>query len=466
MKKYIVGIILTAALTAPVRGVGAVQTAEAEGAAQTAEAVKADDAVQIAKAMEADGAAQAAEAMEAGDAAQTIEAMEADGVVQTAETVQRNDTSSSPSEMRDFIKEHHPSPFTKMTEEEFDAQIDELVRSWNDCGETERYYAMRRLVAALGDEHTMLLPPENITQPELPFFVMIYDGHWMIVQAQKEYGELVGKELTAVNGTAVSQIREKLLPLISSETQQWADVQCSQEIRYLRNLKYTGIADSLAFVEITAKDIASGEEVTTEVEASDSGYDYQNSSFYPMAQTLAQSGYYYATLLDDGSAFLQYNVCQENPRMTMREFAQKLEQQLLADAPEKVIIDLRHNSGGNSEVIRPLLKTLEKFREAGSRLYCLTGPQTFSSGVMNALDLQEIGAQLVGEPTGGVLAFGELVQKKLPDGSTLYCSTKDFSSAYGLSEQLQPEIEIVQTAEDFLAGKDTAVDYICDGIVP
>lgn len=429
MRNLWISIVLAAALAAPVQAEDAGQAAEASGA-------------------------QITDSAESAIGAQITDSAE------TADEQAAGDTSQTPAALSDFIKRHHPSPFTVMTEEAFDAQIDELAQNWNVMEETERYYALRKLVAALGDEHTSLLPPEDIAQSELPFFVMIYDGHWMIVQAQQEYEALVGKELTAINDMEISQIREMLLPLISCETQQWADVQCSLEFRYLQNLNYIGVADDPASVDITAKDVVSSEEITVEAKALTEGYDYQNAAFYPMAQTLAQSGYYYANLLEDGSVFIQYNVCAENPQMPMKEFAQELERQLLADAPEKMIVDLRHNSGGDSEVIRPLLETLQKFQEEGSELYCLIGAQTFSSGVMNALDMQQLGAQLIGEPAGGMLHFGELVQETLPDGSILVCSTKDFSSAYALSGQLQPDTEMVQTAEDFLAGKDTAIAYI------
>lgn len=373
---------------------------------------------------------------------------------------QAEDAELPPAAMSRIIKENHPAPFTKMPEDVFDAQVEELIQKWATLDEQDAYFSMRKIAAGLGDEHTMLLPPAKTSQPELPFFVMVYDGHWMIVQAQQEYEKLVGKELTAINGTDISDIEEMLLPYISCETEQWAEEQCSLEIRSVQNLQYIGVMEDASEAVIRARDLSTGEETELKAETLAEGYDYQNSAFYPMAQTLAQSGYYYGTLLEDGSAFIQYNVCAENPQMPMKIFAKELERQLLSSVPGKVIVDLRHNSGGDSEVIRPLLETLKKLQEKGSRLYCLTGPQTFSSGVMNALDIQQVGALLVGEPTGGVLGFGELLQEELPDGSILCCSTKDFSSVYGISGPVLPDVEVIQTAEDFLAGKDTVVEYI------
>lgn len=368
---------------------------------------------------------------------------------------------SAPEALSYYIKENHPNPFTKVSEEEFDALTAETDQLWEGLSTEEdaAYYEVRRLAAKLGDEHTSVAMPAGVSQPELPFFVMVYDGQWMIVQAQSEYSALVGKQLLAVNGVDIQQLRELLLPLISYETEQWGERMCSLELRYLRTLRYLGVADSLDSVNVTFADAATREQSTMEVKALTQGYDYQNSVLYPLAQTLGQSGYYYANLISDGTVFIQYNMCADNPDMPMKQFADTLAAQL-ENPPQKIIVDLRHNTGGDSRVITPLLKLLEKLSGQGSRLYCLIGADTFSSGVMNALDLKEIGACLVGQPTGGVLGFGELKAFSLPDGSTLYCSTKDFSEFYELDGALEPDIEVVQTVEDFLNGIDSVVAYI------
>jgi len=368
-----------------------------------------------------------------------------------------------PKELAEGIRKYHPDPFTKISEEEFDAALSELEQSWGELGKAEdgRYYAMRTLVASLGDEHTSLAPSAMKSQPELPFFVISYEGSWIVVQAQKEYSEIVGKKLTAVNGVTVKELRERLLPLISYETEGWAEYQCSLEFRYLRNLRYIGVTESLDEVEVTVEDCLTGEWETVELKACGKGYDYQNSSLYTsIAPTLVQSGYYRAELIFEDVLFIQYNVCQEAPDLSMEEFAQALKEQTADAPPEKILVDMRHNTGGNSDVITPLLALLKEYTDRGSRLYCLTGGETFSSGVLNVLDLKEIGACIVGQPTGGVTGFGELKTVRFSDGSRLYCSTKDFSQYYGSHSPVTPDIQVEQTIEDFLKGIDSVVSYI------
>lgn len=366
---------------------------------------------------------------------------------------------TAPAAVSRFIKENHPSPFTKVSEADFDAAIARLEQNWASLPPEEAHYALRALVASLGDEHTSLASSE-LALPTLPFRAISYDGHWMVVQAQQEYAALVGQELVAVNGVPIPELKKRLLPLLSYETEEWAELLCLSEFLSMHSLQYIGAADRLDAVSVTVQDAQTGAQSTWEVNALPDGYDYGNSVFAsPFPQTLMQSGYYYASLLDDGTLFIQYNTCADNPAMPMQEFAAALETQLLDTPPRKIIMDLRNNSGGNSRVIEPLLASLKRFQAAGSHLYALIGKSTFSSGTMGAADLQRLGACLVGEPAGGVFGFGEVKALALPDGSVLSCSTKDFSKNYP-TRQVLPDVTVVQTVPDFLNGIDSAMEYV------
>jgi hypothetical protein len=68
-----------------------------------------------------------------------------------------------------------------------------------------------------------------------------------------------------------------------------------------------------------------------------------------------------------------------------------------------LVVDVRHNGGGDSSVDDALISGLRDrpaWRAAG-RLVCLIGGSTFSSGLWTADDLRRLGAVLVGSPTGG-----------------------------------------------------------------
>lgn len=366
---------------------------------------------------------------------------------------------SAPMAALDFIKRTHPHPFGTVSEADFTAEAKRLDAQWDQLtAQGEADFALMRLVASLGDEHTTVA--SAVTDAALPFLTMRVGGEIIVVQAQAHLPELVGKALVSIGGVPVEDVYERMLPYLSGETDGWRGAQFAQALTSARMLVHVGAMQDTARVTVRVRDVMTGEETETTADTLPGGYDYASARIMPLAQTLMQSGYYYATLLKEGELFIQYNTCAENPQMPMADFADALWAQMGGMQPEKILVDLRHNSGGDSRVIAPLLTTLKRFMENGSTVYALIGAQTFSSGMLNAADLREIGAVLLGEETGGVLGYGELKMCALGDGLTLYCSSKDFSGGAAQHEPVTPDVTIEQTAEDFVRGVDSVVAWV------
>ncbi len=143
-----------------------------------------------------------------------------------------------------------------------------------------------------------------------------------------------------------------------------------------------------------------------------------------------------------------------------------------------LIIDIRHNGGGNSNngrlIAEYLIPNPQKHCVGGDitpqsnayrgKLFLLTSNYTFSAAESFTIDLKESGnAILVGEATAGDTG----------------CNPKNFVSKYGIwfriptrephfsprgfpmeGVGIEPRYIIKQTAEDFFNDKDTAIEYI------
>lgn len=153
----------------------------------------------------------------------------------------------------------------------------------------------------------------------------------------------------------------------------------------------------------------------------------------------------------------------------METFAAQVEQELSAGQYRRVIVDLRNNGGGSDGVIWPLLQVLRQAMDRGLEGVGLIGETTFSSAVINAVELQEMGMTLVGEPaSGSVDHFGAVRSAQLPNsGLRLGVSSKyidlgellDADAGRGV-EPLEPDVTVAQTMADTLAGRDTAVEWL------
>jgi C-terminal processing protease CtpA/Prc len=115
--------------------------------------------------------------------------------------------------------------------------------------------------------------------------------------------------------------------------------------------------------------------------------------------------------------------------------------------------------------MRPLIDELEAGRRNGREhgLFVLIGRRTFSSAVLNAIDLkQKAGAVLVGEPAGGEPNhYGEARSFELPySGLSVQYSTKYFDTYRDGGETLVPDIAAPPRFEELAAGRDPAIEAV------
>lgn len=377
-------------------------------------------------------------------------------------------------EIKKCIEENHPAPYTKLSKKTFEKQISHLKKIWHKMSEDEKYFSLRKL-CSLGDAHTTILRNQLDTET-LPFFILPYGKHSIIVQAEAEYTELLGKEVLEINGHKIDSIFKSMLPFISYDMIGWARLRFHYECRFVYILKHLKIVKNDASkATVKYKDIKSGK-IKTAIIPFSQNFQINEPKFAPLAPSLFQVGYYRALALQD-VLFIQYNVCSDAPEMPMKDFALQIGN--VASNFKKIIIDLRHNAGGNSEVILPLIEVLKNISE--KKLFAIVGGGTFSSGVMAASALKEIGAIIIGENVGWDGKFGEVKSfhisgvksafGSLPSGDsypddsfnkssfTLSISTKDFSSIKSLSS-LHPDILMSQDLRDLANGQDTIVEYI------
>ena len=120
------------------------------------------------------------------------------------------------------------------------------------------------------------------------------------------------------------------------------------------------------------------------------------------------------------------------------------------------MVDLRGTGGGDSSVIRPLLEGLRE-RSAGGRVAALIDAGTYSSATMNARDLDELGAVLVGEPTGDAPGgWGEVRTFALPNSGIRVGVSSYFHGGSGA--QVVPDVAVVPDVRAWLDGVDPVLE--------
>lgn len=366
----------------------------------------------------------------------------------------------------------HKNFFAHMTREEFDTACLTALEKVDTMTDIEFYFALCELAAMAGDSHTMVGLTQDIVASAhvIPAQIAMVDGKWRIMMLESSHEELLGSEVISINEHPISEICEMASRLYGYDNETWLIYKLGQQLNLTSFYTYIGIAED-EYADVRLAVIPSSTTDTTEIVLT----PVSTEEFYRLEQVFlvtsqpttgrANSPYRMLALGEGDVFFVQYNACISWDQLPIDAFISQVLALITDRKPKQVIVDLRYNGGGNSSLFEPMidgLATLQK--QQGFPIDVLVGEGTFSSALMNAVQLkQQTDCRLVGSPTGGsVNHYGEIKSFTLPNsGIPVQYSTKYFTmDASYPAGSLQPDLLIRRTVEDLRNGIDTEVQAI------
>lgn len=371
------------------------------------------------------------------------------------------------------LERYHPDLFANTPEADFLARRAEIESRLATESEVDFVLDLQSLVALVGDSHTQA--SLNAVADQVRFYPMVltwYDGHWYLTTAEEGQADLLGREVTAVNGHSMEEVLEAFSSLLSADNPVKLRRQYRQSCNVADLYEYVGLVPEGGALELT---LEGGQVLSVEpVDAaalSHVSLARLSEQITDQPSTAATEDFYWSTALDGDTYYIQYNTCREDPELPMETFAAQVQTALDDGDYSRVLVDLRNNGGGSDGVIWPLLAVLRQEMDDGAEVVGLIGETTFSSAIINVVELQEMGAVLVGEPaSGSVDHFGSVGSFALPNsGIQIGVSTKyidlgtllDADAGRGV-ESLEPDVTVPQTMADTLASRDSAVEWLLD----
>ncbi len=370
------------------------------------------------------------------------------------------------------LQEGHPGFDALVDRATFDAKKAEIEGRIPTVSDNDFALDLQSLVALLGDSHTTTsFSPVLSSSPLYPFALESYEGSWVLTAAPAGNEAFLGHTVTALNEVSMEEVISLLASLISADNpvklrRQTAQVLLSQAV-----LHYIGLVGEDGSLVLT---LAEGGPLTLSPLSPEeyAALDQENMALLdlpssPTAQR--RKTFYFSQPLNDSAYYIQYNTCREDPENPMDPFAAQAKEAWAAGSYDTLLIDLRYNGGGSDGVLYPILEWAADLVRQDKTVYCLIGEATFSSAIINAVELKEAGAILAGSPTSGSADhYGSTRSFSLPNsGIRVNYSTKFidletlFETGLGLGvESLKPDLPVNQTLSDALTGRDTLVEAI------
>ena len=293
----------------------------------------------------------------------------------------------------EFLKEtlpvKHTNLFTKIDRSQFENKVDQVSMRSNGFDRNRFIVELFKLTKSIGDEHTFI---EVAFTKVLPIQFGLFKEGLFVVGIDSANTPVLNSKLESINGHPLTEVLARFKEIIQDENPSYFDD------RLLQHLNNPVLLNGLALIDSDS---------TATFTLSNSKGQIQNISLRPVAGkdvtklTLAHSGgnllshkkrsnYWLDYNTDKKILYFNYSECREHQQYPFAKFSEELFPVIDQQKPEKIILDLRYNGGGNSAILNPFIEKISaSYLNKKGKFFVLIGKKTFSSAVMNAVELKK-----------------------------------------------------------------------------
>ncbi len=177
--------------------------------------------------------------------------------------------------------------------------------------------------------------------------------------------------------------------------------------------------------------------------------------------------YWYKLLPEQNTIYIQFNVVAQKNEQSLKDFNIEVQREITKNEVQNLILDLRHNHGGNGAILPPMIKTVINFEAMNPKgsVFIIAGRETFSAAQNLLTDITKYtNAIVVGEPSGSKPNFiGEAGWFKLPNSGLMGLISSQYhqtSKAEDHRKWIAPHIPIDMSSTDYFNGTDKALNTI------
>jgi hypothetical protein len=312
------------------------------------------------------------------------------------------------------LPRRHPAPFLRITAAQWDSatrSVDQRLASLTRNGILVEFY---RLVALIGDAHTVIQPDLVLGLRYYPLELYAFDDGLFVRRADSAYADLVGARVLRIGRVSADSALAAAGTILSHENEQWVRAWGPFNLMIPELLDGLGLAEDVERLPLVVE--RDGRRSTVVVTPAGrfqrhmpdpvdmSRWISMRQGAAPLWEQHRDEIFWWTWLADSRTLYVSMRAVAPAPRSNTNRahwdavFA-------LADSvsPERLVLDIRENLGGNGFLNRyPIQEILRRpALDRRDRLYVIIGRRTFSAGQQFANQLEWwTQGTLVGEPTG------------------------------------------------------------------
>jgi hypothetical protein len=369
-------------------------------------------------------------------------------------------------DLRFFARElskRHANAFHHVSRERFEAEVADLDRRLGRLNSDEVYVGLDRIANLIGDGHTLIqLPPDRAN---LPVELTCFGDDYRVTHVTAGADRALGARVVKIGDVPIALAREMLLALTPQDETPWlAEGRVSHFLSTGMVLHGCGIVPDRNVARFTLADDG-GREFPVDFRALAPGANPRWLTAYkepPLFCRRPGEPFWTAYLPESKAVY-----CCFRGYAGLGKQAAGLFNLVAEKRPDKLVIDLRQNGGGDyTEGLRHLIRPLRNLPDINRKghLFVLIGPTTFSAAMSNSAHFRaQTAAILVGQPIGEKPnSYQESRRMTLPNSRLVVNYSVRFYKFVdeGGENLIRPDREIVRSWDDYKAGYDPVLEWV------
>ena len=338
------------------------------------------------------------------------------------------------------LRKNHKNVYHTTTPAALDSAVASLASRIPTLPRHAIIAGMMKIVAMIGDGHTNIYPTRDavIGFHSFPIAAYRFKDGWFIRTADSAHASVVGSRILKIGGVPIEEAYRRVKPYIGRDNEMGAKFWAAYLLTMPEMLHVLELAPSMdsAVFELETRgkrrSIWMKSRALLRMTPADTDVSWQRRAGWSDARDLAkipeplwlQSApdsllWWYMRIPGTRVGYAQINQVRNGKDESFEDFSNRLLHFADTAGLEKLVLDVRHNRGGNGNLLKPLEKGLLRRPHVNSpgKLYVIMGRSTWSAAQFFLNDLREFSqATFVGEPSGSKgNAYGDSRQMKLPN---------------------------------------------------